>query len=251
MDHPMSSPKQSSTAFKNRREFFELTAAVGLTVAAGLTLAGCDQAKKDETAEKKPDVSKTPETDPPAGPVVEGLMANLILPDVMQVKPDAKPAVTIVEYASMTCSHCAAFHATTYPVLISKYVDTGKARFVLREFPLDPLATAAFMLARCAGPDKRNAMVDLLFQQQKNWAFTENPIEALSGLVKQTGMSQESFDACLKDQDLHEKINEIRDHAAEKFGVNATPTFFINGVRHSGEITPEELDKLLEPLLKG
>jgi len=213
-----------------------------------LTVAGCDQV---QTAPKKPDTPKTTEAAPPTGPVVEGLMTDLVLPDIMEIKADAKPPVTIIEYASMTCSHCAAFHATTYPVLISKYVDTGKVRFVLREFPLDPLATAAFMLARCAGPDKRNAMVDLLFRQQKNWAFTDNPIEALSGLVKQTGMSQESFDACLKDQDLHEKIEETRSRASEKFGVNATPTFFINGVRHSGEITPEELDKLLEPLLKG
>jgi len=162
-----------------------------------------------------------------------------------------KAPVTIIEYASMTCTHCAAFHATTYPVLKSKYIDTGKVRFALREFPLDPLATAGFMLARCAGPDKRSAMIDLLFAQQKNWAFTEKPIEALANLVKQAGFSQESFEACLKDQDLYAKVNKVRDHAAEKFGVNATPTFFINGKKQNGEINPQELDKILEPLLKG
>jgi protein-disulfide isomerase len=180
---------------------------------------------------------------------IEELMAPNALPDVSLGKADAP--VTIVEYASMTCSHCAAFHATTYPVLKSKYIDTGKVRFMLREFPLDPLATAAFMLARCAGPEKRNAMVDLLFAQQKNWAFNEKPIEALANIVKQTGMSQEAFEACLKDQSLYEKVNEVRNRAGEKFGIGATPTFFINGKKQSGEISPETLDKLLEPLLKG
>ncbi len=236
----MSSPKQSSAALKNRREFLELAAATGLTFAGAAGIfAGSSQPLHAQGASVP----------------VDQLMAPEALPDIVEANAgtdDSKqPPVTIVEYASMTCSHCAAFHMTTYPVLMSKYVDTGKVRFVLREFPLDPLATAAFMLARCAGPDKRNAMVGLLFQQQRNWAFTDKPIEALAGLVKQTGMSQESFEACLKDQDLHEKINEVRDRAAEKFGVEATPTFFFNGIKHNGAMSPEELDKLLEPLLKG
>ena len=121
----------------------------------------------------------------------------------------------------------------------------------MREFPLDPLATAGSMLARCAGEDKRNAVVDLLFAQQKNWMPAAKPVEALAGLLKQTGMSQKMFDACLNNQDLLEKIMKVHDRAAEKFGVMATPTFFINGKRQRGEITPDALDKLLEPLLKG
>lgn len=180
---------------------------------------------------------------------VDQLMAENALPDIALGKADAP--VTIVEYASMTCSHCAAFYAETFPTLKSKYIDTGKVRFILREFPLDPLATAGFMLARCAGPDKRNAMVDLLFAQQKNWAFTEKPIEALANLVKQTGMTQEAFEACLKDQALYEKVNDVRNRASEKFQINATPTFFFNGRKQNGELTPDQLDKLLEPMLKG
>ena len=159
--------------------------------------------------------------------------------------------VTIIEYASMTCLHCAAFYATTFPDLKSKYIDTGKVRFILREFPLDPLAAAGFMLARCAGDDKRNAIVDLLFAQQKNWAFTDKPVEALASLLKQTGMSQSSFEACLKNQDLYDKIAKVHDHAAEKFGVTATPTFFINGKKQNGEMPLDTLEKLLDPLLKG
>jgi protein-disulfide isomerase len=180
---------------------------------------------------------------------VDQLMASEALPDLVIGKSDAP--VTIVEYASMTCSHCAAFYATAFPLLKSKYIDTGKVRFILREFPLDPLATAGFMLARCAGDDKRDAVVDLLFTQQKNWAFTEKPLESLAMLVKQAGIGQDKFETCLKDQDLYNNVNKVRDRASEKFGVSATPTFFFNGQKQSGEMTPDALDKILEPLLKS
>jgi protein-disulfide isomerase len=183
-----------------------------------------------------------------AGASIDQLMAGEALPDIALGNADAP--VTIVEYASMTCTHCAAFHATAYPKLKSDYIDAGKVRFILREFPLDPLATAGFMLARCAGDDKRTAIVDLLFAQQKNWAFTERPVEALANLLKQTGMSQESFEACLKNQALYDNINKVRDRAAEKFQVNATPTFFINGEKFGGELTPEGLAKKIDPLIK-
>ncbi len=177
---------------------------------------------------------------------LEQLMAGEALPDV--VEGDANAPVTIVEYASMTCSHCAAFANNVYPTLKSKYIDTGKAKLILREFPLDPLATAGFMLARCSG-DKREAMIQLLFAQQKNWAFVDKPLDGLLNVVKQTGMSQESFEKCLKDQALYDKINQVRDRAAEKFNVNATPTFFVNGKRISGEMTADQLDKEITPLL--
>ena len=181
-------------------------------------------------------------------PVAE-LMAPNALPDIVQGKADAP--VTVVEYASMTCTHCAAFHAQTYPTLISKYVDTGKVKFILREFPLDPLATAGFMLARCEGPEKRSAVIDLLFAQQKNWAFVDKPLEALANIVKQTGLSKDSFEACLKDQKLYDQVNEVRDRGSQKFGVAATPTFYFNGSKVSGEITPDSLAKIIDPLLKS
>ena len=117
--------------------------------------------------------------------------------------------VTIVEYASLTCSHCANFHKTTWPELKKRYIDTGKVRFVLREFPLDPLATAGFMLARCDGNDKYYPITDLLFEQQRNWAFTDKPLDALRGLMRQAGFSQEKFEACLKDQKLSDAVNAV------------------------------------------
>lgn len=177
------------------------------------------------------------------------LLAPQPLPDVWQGAKDAP--VTVIEYASMTCTHCAAFHAETWPTLKAKYIDTGKLRFVLREFPLDPVATAAFMLGRCAGPDRRNALLDLLFDQQKTWAFVDHKAEALAGTVKQAGMTVTALEACLKDQNLYRSVIAERDLAGQDFGVEATPTFFIDGVRYSGEMTIDELDRIILPLLKG
>ena len=179
---------------------------------------------------------------------VADLMAEGALPDMWQGSKDAP--VTIIEYASMTCSHCAHFHETTYPTLKSKYIDTGKVRFTLREFPFDPIAVAGFMVARCAG-DKREAMIGLLFSQQKNWAFSDKPLQGLTALVKQTGMSQEKFDACLQDKALYANVNQVFEKASKQFKVDSTPTFFINGKKVSGALSPEELDKQLEPLLKS
>jgi protein-disulfide isomerase len=179
---------------------------------------------------------------------LDQLMAPGPLPDIVQ--GSASAPVSIIEYASMTCVHCAAFHEETWPKLKAKYVDTGKVRFILREFPLDPLATAAFMLARCVGPDRRNAIVDLLYTQQKSWAFVDKPIESLAALVKQAGISQADFETCLKNQSLYDQVNQTRDEASKKFQIHATPTFFVNGRQMSGEQPIEDFDKVLEPLLK-
>ena len=173
---------------------------------------------------------------------IDELMAPNALPDVVEGAADAP--VTIVEYASMTCSHCAAFHKDVYPELKKNYIDTGKAKFILREFPLDPLATAAFMLARELG-DKRDATVDLLFSQQKNWAFSDKPLDGLANVLKQAGIGQEKFEAVLKDQALYENINKVRNRAAEKFGVNSTPTFFVNGDKYSGEMSIADFDQII------
>ncbi|MDE2017827.1 MAG: DsbA family protein [Hyphomicrobiales bacterium] len=177
------------------------------------------------------------------------LMAPAPLPDIVEGKADAP--VTVIEYASMTCPHCARFHNDVYPAFKAKYVDTGKAKFILREFPLDPLATAGFMLARCQGPAKRDAMVDLLFEKQDQWAYVDKPIEALQGLVKQAGVSQSDFETCLKNQDLLTQVNGLRDAAGKDLNIDATPTFFFNGVKHTGEVSLDEMDKIIAPMLKS
>jgi protein-disulfide isomerase len=161
--------------------------------------------------------------------------------------PNAK--VTVIEYASMTCPHCAHFHETTFTPFKEKYVDTGKVRFIFREFPFDPVATAAFMLARCAPGDSYFPMVDLLFRQQKNWAYGDKATDALFNIVKQAGFTQESFRTCLTNQQILDGVNAVKNRAADQLGVASTPTFFINGKKLSGALTLEELDKEIEPLL--
>jgi protein-disulfide isomerase len=186
----------------------------------------------------------------PAEIPVADLMAPGELPDVVVGSPDAK--VTIVEYASMTCGHCANFHNKVYPELKTKYIDTGKVRFVFREFPLDNLAAAASMLSRCAGGDRGQGLISVLFAKQDDWAFVRgNPVPKLFDIAKQAGFTQESFDKCLTDQALLDKLIAGRTRASEKFGVNSTPTFFINGKRLQGGSTMADFDKALEPLLKS
>ena len=182
------------------------------------------------------------------GPSNEELMRPGALPDLVLGKADAP--VTIIEYASMTCPHCANFHKTTYPALKSKYIDTGKVRFIFREFPLDDLAVAASMLARCAGAEKSMAMIDVLFASQDKWA-TRDPIPALLQIAKQAGFTQASFDTCLKDQKLYNDILAVRERGSKEFKVESTPTLFVNGKLQKGGATIEELDKLIQPLLKS
>jgi protein-disulfide isomerase len=158
--------------------------------------------------------------------------------------------VTIVEYASMTCSHCADFAIKTLPLLKERYIDTGKVRYILREFPLDPLSAGTFMLARCAGKDKYYPMVDTLFEQQHKWAV-QKPLEPLFEIAKQAGFTKERFDACLSNQDLLNGLEEVRKRAAEKFKVDSTPTFFINGERLRGAQPLAEFERLIEKNLKS
>lgn len=169
------------------------------------------------------------------------------LKDIFIGKDDAK--VTIIEYASMTCPHCAHFHDATLPAIKEKYIDTGKARLVLREFPFDPRAAAAFMLSRCAGDDKYYAMVGTLFQQQANWAQAPDARAALLQLSKLAGFSQESFDKCLTDQNLLNQVNAVRERGAKEFGVESTPTFLINGKKYAGAMTVEQMSAVIESML--
>jgi protein-disulfide isomerase len=177
-------------------------------------------------------------------------MAELLVPGPLgdHAMGAANAPVTIVEYASMTCPHCANFHETTYPAMKKKYVDTGKVRFIFREFPLDPLAAAGSMLARCAGKDKYFPMIEALFAQQKDWAV-QKPLQPLFAIARQAGFTQQSFDECLANQEVLSGIEETRKRATEKFKVTSTPTFFINGKLFRGVLTMDELDKQVAPYL--
>ncbi len=165
---------------------------------------------------------------------------------------DAKAPVTIVEYASMTCPHCATFTKETFPKLKAAYIDTGKVRFIFREFPLDLTALAGSMLARCVGkddPTKFYAMIDILFRQQEVWALRD-PTGPLIEIAKQTNTSKEQVLACLKDQKLLDAIKETQDYAVNTLKVNSTPSFFVNDKPVRGDTSFEAFQKLIDPLLK-
>ena len=173
------------------------------------------------------------------------------LPD-MALGP-ANAAVTVTEFASMTCPHCAAFDQAVFPKLKSEYIDTGKIRYVFREFPLDIKAAAGSMLARCIAKgdaSKYFTVVDLLFKQQSDWVM-KNTTETLTRIGKQAGLSQQAVEDCLKDQALLDKIAADQKYASEVLKVNSTPTFFVNGEKITGETSFEEFEKRIKPLLKS
>jgi protein-disulfide isomerase len=167
-----------------------------------------------------------------------------------QVLGDANAPVTVVEYASLTCSHCRDFHKEAFPEVKKRFIDTGKIRFVFRDFPLDQYATAAAMLARCAGPGKYFPITHAFFDQQDGLRAAPDAYQWLQTFAKQVGFTQESLEACLSNQQLTDNIIGVRQRASEKFGVSSTPTFFFNGKVRRGGMTIEEFEKELEPFLK-
>jgi protein-disulfide isomerase len=178
---------------------------------------------------------------------VEELMKPGDLADIAIGSADAK--VTVVEYSSLTCPHCANFQAKVFPDFKAKYIDTGKVRFITREFPLDNLAAAGAMLARCVDKSKSFDFVETMFATQDQWAHSQNAKAKLFEIAKQAGFTEASFEACLTDQALLDKINAIRTRAGEKFQINSTPTFFVNGKRLAGNNTVADFDKIIEPIL--
>jgi protein-disulfide isomerase len=176
-------------------------------------------------------------------PSIAALLAPGPLPE-MALGSESAPNV-IVEYASMTCPHCAQFQTQVFPEVKTKYVDTGKVRYIFREFPLDGLAVAASMLARCSG-DKYFPMIDALFETQTTWAVPgPEGKQKLAQIAKQAGISQEAFDKCIADKDLFNKIVLVRERGNEEFQVDSTPSFFVNGKRLKGEHQIEDFDVAL------
>jgi protein-disulfide isomerase len=156
--------------------------------------------------------------------------------------------ITIVEYASLTCPHCAHFANDVLPGIKKEWIDTGKVKLVLRDFPLDEPALRAAMIARCAPPGRFYAFADTFFASQDQWAAAKDYREALARLAKLGGMGKDEFDACLKNTTLENRIVEQRLIASKELDVNSTPTFFINGSKFTGAPTAEEFSKVLSNL---
>jgi len=171
------------------------------------------------------------------------------LPDIAIGSTNAP--ITITEYSSMSCPHCAAFGQNVFPMLRSKYIDPGKVRFVFREFPLDIKAAAASILARCIGKgdsEKYLSAVEMLFKlQDRLMAQTK---ETLIYVGRQHGMSEQDVKSCEEDQAQFDKLNADQQYAHREVKVTSTPTFFLNGVRLQGSMSFEELEERIQPLLK-
>ncbi len=174
------------------------------------------------------------------------------LEEAMSLKVLGDPAapVEMNEYASLTCSHCANFHNDVLPQIKRDYIDTGKVKLVYRDFPLDDLALAASMLARCSGNDNFFPMIGTLFKSQENWARAENPLQALNGISRMIGgMSEDDVQACLKQNDLFWFLSDGRTTAGERLGIKSTPSFVINGTMVPGALPYEDFKDIFEKAL--
>jgi protein-disulfide isomerase len=159
-------------------------------------------------------------------------------------------ALPVIEYGSLTCPHCAAFSREVFPQLKKDYVDTGKVRFIFREFSRNPLDVAAFLLARCVGDDKAFAAIELLFSQQDKWAFVDKPLEPLIAAMRPAGLTHDQAMACLKDQKKADAIVAVEKRATDELKMTGTPTFVIDGKVYGGELSLDQLKAILDPIVK-
>ncbi|MGE5514733.1 MAG: DsbA family protein [Bacteroidota bacterium] len=169
--------------------------------------------------------------------------------DHVMGKADAP--ITIIEYASTTCGHCANLHVNTLPKLKAEWIDTGKARLIYRDFPTSPahLSIGASMIAQCAGPDRYFGVLSLIMEQQEKWMSAANPLDGLKKLVRLAGMTGEDVDACIAKQDLATAIQERARAGNALYGVESTPTLIINGTKIEGN-DPEKIQKTLKSISK-
>jgi protein-disulfide isomerase len=178
--------------------------------------------------------------------------------DAMKVDPETDnitgsmdAPVTLIEYSSMTCPHCANFHKLVLPELKEKYIDTGKLRYIIREFPLDRVAFAAAALARCSGKKKFFPFVEMLYSQQDSWSRGPgSPAPRLFKMVKQIGLDEKFFNDCMRNKDVSDRIEKVMNTGRTEYGVNSTPTLFVNGKKVNG-VSLSDIEKLMEPYLKG
>jgi len=202
------------------------------------TLAACGGAREEEAAAPAP----SEEADSLYG---EGAFADMMLGD-----PQAP--VTVIEYASVTCPVCAVFHQAVFPEFKAKYIDTGKVKFVFREFPAHnpQLTFAGSMVARCAAGKGGNAayfaVVNKMFETQEVWAEGDNPRRELQKIAMEAGMDEAAFEACIRREDLLDLLNRVAGNARDEYGVGGTPSFFINGAPLTNGWALKDFDQAIE-----
>lgn len=180
----------------------------------------------------------------------DGGMAVDVKTENIMGEPNAP--VTIIEYSSMTCPHCATYHRVTMPGLTEKYIKTGKVRYVIREFPLDRIAFAAAALARCAGPEKYFPFITALYKQQDTWARGPgSPVPRLFKMAKQAGFSEESFNSCMRNKEVVSHIEKSLENGKTRYNVRSTPTLFVNGKKLEKGNSLGEIEKAMAPYLGG
>lgn len=181
-------------------------------------------------------------------PLLGAAPARSAVPEVTpedHVLGKADAPITIIEYASLTCPHCAEFDRETLPKIQANWIDTGKAKLVYRDYPLDGLALRAAMLARCAPADRYFGYINQLFHSQTSWARASDPTEALGRIAKLGGMSDKQFQSCMANSELEKAVAASGMNAQQKYGVQSTPTFFVNGTKVEGALSYDEFNKVL------
>lgn len=182
-------------------------------------------------------------------PKIDGTFSDIKIGAGEHVLGKKDAPVTIVEYASLTCPHCANFHTKELPQLKKDYIDTGKVRLVYRDFPLDRLALAGSVLAGCFESDRYFPILGVLYDGQSRWAGSKDPMKALSQIARLGGMGQAKFDACFKDKALQEKILKQRLEGTNIFKISSTPTLIVNGQKYNGGLTFAQLKAIIDPML--
>ena len=219
-------PQEPDLAFASLRR---LAIAAVFSVGAQSALAAATAPEPDRTVDM-------------AAVLKPGTLAELSIGDAA--------GVPVIEYGSLTCPHCAAFSREVLPELKKDYIDTGKVRYIFREFSRNPLDVAAFVLARCVGDDKAFAAIELLFSTQDKWAFVDKPLEPLIAAMRPTGLTHDQAMACLKDQSKVDAIAAVGKRATDEIKMNGTPTFVIDSKVYGGELTMDQLRAILDPLVK-
>ncbi len=234
----------------------------GMGLGVALALSACGSGVSDITLPtiELPSIdlsmlSAAPEEQPAEQPAAESaakpvdvaeLMKAGPLPEKTMGKPNAP--VTVIEYASLSCTECAAFHKTVFPQFKKAYIDKGKVFYIYRDFPAGPSSATATMAARCVPEKDFFKLVDKLYEHQTEWAAQEVKHDDIYNVVKEMRVKRDAFDTCLKNQNINDGLVWVKERGRQ-FGVSSTPTFFINGQKTRGGLSMDELSKLIDPLL--